>query len=189
MRYKPYSKNRSSIPILIERPIRFLMKKFSVRENVICGENLRVSRGVRVSASKKLEIGNNVSIGPYSLILANGVIGSETLISFGVFIVGKTDHSIGLPRELIRNSKWLNNTDSAENPKVIIGKDVWIGAGSIILTGVTIEDGAIIAAGSVVTKDVKSCCVVGGNPAAFIKNRFNSEIQKNSHLEYLQLLN
>lgn len=189
MRYRPYSKNRSSIPILIERPIRYLMRKFSIRENVIHGKNLRVSRGVRVSASHELVIGNNVSIGPYSLILANGIIGSETIISFGVFIVGKTDHSIGVPGELIRKSRWLNDTDRAENQQVKIGKDVWIGAGSIILTGTTIEDGAIIAAGSVVTKDVKSCCVVGGNPATYIKNRFNSELEMISHLEYLQLLN
>ena len=143
---------------------------------------------MRISAPNRLEIGNNVSIGPYTLILANGKIGSESLISFGVFIVGKTDHATEIPGKLIRNSKWLDVSDGSEIPGVTIGKDVWVGAGSIILTGVKVGDGAIIAAGSVVTRDVISCSVVGGNPATFIKNRFNSEYEKQSHIQYLNNL-
>lgn len=187
MKIKPYSRNRSSIPIFIEKPIRYLLRRFSVRENVTCGANLRVSRGVRISASNRLEIGNNVSVGPYSLILANGKIGSETIISFGVYIVGKSDHSSNQPKVLIRESEWIAESN-LEVPRVKIGRDVWVGAGSIILTGVTIGDGAIIAAGSVVTKDVSSCCIVGGNPAIFIKNRFDTEVEKQSHLNYLRTL-
>ena len=188
MKFRPYATNRSSIPISIEKPIRYMLRKFSVRENVIYGNNLRVSRGVRISAPSKLVIGNNVSIGPYSLILANGEIGSDSLISFGVYIVGKTDHAIHRPKVLIRKSEWLDVENGAEIPNVIIGRDVWVGAGSIILTGVTIGDGAIIAAGSVVTKDVGSCSVVGGNPATFIKNRFDTEFENQSHLDYLETL-
>ena len=52
---------------------------------------------------------------------------------------------------------------------VTIGDDVWIGGGAIILPGVTIGDRAVIAAGAVVTRDVPSDCVVGGNPARIIK--------------------
>ena len=54
---------------------------------------------------------------------------------------------------------------------VIIGSDVWIGARSIILPGVTIGEGSVIAAGSVVTKSVDKYSVVGGNPAKLIKYR------------------
>lgn len=50
-----------------------------------------------------------------------------------------------------------------------IGNDVWIGSGSIVLPGVTIGDGAVVAAGAVVTKDVEACTVVGGVPAKTIK--------------------
>ena len=53
---------------------------------------------------------------------------------------------------------------------IVIGNDVWIGGHSTILSGVTIGDGAVIAAGSVVTKDVKPRTLVGGNPAKFIKS-------------------
>jgi chloramphenicol O-acetyltransferase type B len=56
---------------------------------------------------------------------------------------------------------------------VVIGNDVWIGAEAIIMSGVTIGDGAIIAARAVVVKDVAPYAIVGGNPAKFIKFRFD----------------
>lgn len=59
---------------------------------------------------------------------------------------------------------------------IIIGNDVWIGRKSIIMPGVKIGDGAIIASYSVVTKDVPAYGVVGGNPAKLIKKRFDDEL-------------
>jgi acetyltransferase-like isoleucine patch superfamily enzyme len=61
---------------------------------------------------------------------------------------------------------------------VIIKNDVWIGEGSVIMSGVTIGDGAVIAAHSVVTKNVPSYAIVGGNPARIIRYRFDVEIIK-----------
>jgi chloramphenicol O-acetyltransferase type B len=61
------------------------------------------------------------------------------------------------------------------NSKVIIEDDVWIGYGAIIMSGVKIRRGSIIAAGSVVTKDVEPYSIVGGNPAKLIKYRFSKE--------------
>lgn len=58
----------------------------------------------------------------------------------------------------------------------VIGNDVWIGAGATILRGVNIGDGAIIAAGAVVTKDVEPYSIVGGVPAKHIKYRFTEHI-------------
>ena len=55
--------------------------------------------------------------------------------------------------------------------KTVVGKDVWIGYGAIIMHGLNIGDSAIIAAGAVVTKDVQAGAIVGGNPAKFIKWR------------------
>ena len=63
---------------------------------------------------------------------------------------------------------------STEERPVVIGNDVWIGGRVIILPGVKIGDGAIIGAGSVVTKDVSEYDVVAGNPARVIKNRKSS---------------
>lgn len=61
------------------------------------------------------------------------------------------------------------------NYQIVIGNDVWIGSHSIIMGGVTIGDGAVIAAGSVVTKDVEPYSIVGGAPAKHIKFRFSED--------------
>jgi len=62
-----------------------------------------------------------------------------------------------------------------ELPRTKVGNDVWIGAGSIVLDGVSIGDGAIIAAGAVVNKDVPPYAIVGGVPARIIRYRFDEE--------------
>jgi virginiamycin A acetyltransferase len=59
----------------------------------------------------------------------------------------------------------------------VIGNDIWIGYGATIMPGVTIGDGSIIASRSVVTKDVPSYSIVGGNPAKLIRKRFEAEVQ------------
>lgn len=58
----------------------------------------------------------------------------------------------------------------------VIGNDVWFGRNCVVMPGVRIGDGAIVAAHSVVTKNVEPYCVVGGNPARFIKKRFDDEL-------------
>ena len=65
--------------------------------------------------------------------------------------------------------------EHSRKPLPIICNDVWIGAGAMILNGVTVGDGAIVAAGAVVTKNVPPYSVVGGNPAKVIKYRFTDE--------------
>jgi phosphonate metabolism protein (transferase hexapeptide repeat family) len=60
--------------------------------------------------------------------------------------------------------------------RVVIGNDVWVGHGAIILPGRTIGDGAVVAAGAVVTKDVAAYAIVAGNPARMIRPRFPSDI-------------
>lgn len=72
-----------------------------------------------------------------------------------------------------------------DRKKTIIGDDVWVGAYSIIMAGVTIGDGAIVAAGSVVTKNIEPYTIVGGCPAKLIKMRFNDEKIK-IHTEMLK---
>ena len=65
--------------------------------------------------------------------------------------------------------------DYLKNSSCIIGNDVWIGANASVLRNVKIGDGAIVAAGAVVTKDVEPYTVVAGIPAKPIKNRFDDE--------------
>ena len=65
--------------------------------------------------------------------------------------------------------------DSSRKPLPTIGNDVWIGYGVTILNGVNVGDGAVIAAGSVVTKDVAPYSIVAGNPAKIVKMRFQED--------------
>jgi acetyltransferase-like isoleucine patch superfamily enzyme len=62
----------------------------------------------------------------------------------------------------------------------IVGSDVWVGRGSLVMSGVTLGDGCIVAGGAVVTKDVPPYAIVGGNPAKVIRYRFSEE-----HIEEL----
>lgn len=71
-----------------------------------------------------------------------------------------------------------NNIDEPQKDNVIIGNDVWIGMNVMIMRGIKIGDGAVVAAGSIVTKDVEPYSIVGGNPARHIKYRFSQDIIK-----------
>lgn len=70
------------------------------------------------------------------------------------------------------------NSEIRDNKPIVIGNDVWIGANAVILPGVNIGDGAVIAAGAVVTKDVEPYAIVGGVPAKLIRYRFSNDIIK-----------
>lgn len=77
--------------------------------------------------------------------------------------------------EYIKESIAEQKPDRLKKP-TILGNDVWVGAGAIILKGVTVGHGAVIAAGSVVSKDVPPYAVVGGVPAKIIKYRFEEKL-------------
>lgn len=78
--------------------------------------------------------------------------------------------------------------EAYSNGKIIIEDDVWIGMNSIIMSGVKIGKGSIVAAGSVVTKDIEPYSIVGGNPARLIKYRFNKMlIEKLQEFNYSKL--
>ena len=67
---------------------------------------------------------------------------------------------------------WPNRGDT------VVGSDVWIGYGATVMPGIAVGDGAIIATGSVVTRDVLPYAIVGGNPAAQIRFRFDGETRR-----------
>jgi acetyltransferase-like isoleucine patch superfamily enzyme len=106
-----------------------------------------------------------VFIGPYVAIYGHGgvEIGEWSLISMHATILS-SNHTIPAMNRCIRWEK-----DVLMPTK--IGRDVWIGANAVILGGVTIGDGAVVAAGAVVTKDVEVGAVVAGNPAREIRKR------------------
>lgn len=151
---------------------------------IIGSRSLIGGRYIFETPNALIEVGDNVYIGKSTLISSKGIsIGNNVLISWGVSIVDHNSHSTNweIRREDVKNAvfsfkkysgNFLVNKDwnSVKCEAVTIKNDVWIGFNSIILKGVTIGEGAIVAAGSVVTKDVDPFTVVGGNPAKLIKH-------------------
>jgi len=126
--------------------------------------------GGKSSVSKDFIAEDYAYLGPHCSIGQKVKIGRFTMLANNISIIG-SDHLYGDPtKPIIFSGRPLLNP-------TIIGDDVWIGAFSLIMSGVNIGNGAIIGAGSVVTKDIPPYSVYAGVPAKFIKMRFNeSEI-------------
>ncbi len=126
------------------------------------------------SIGRYCSIGYNVTIGLPGHAIS--FISTSTLFKYN-----KQSEKYFLPFVGARDASWeremrLRNMEAWKRPLPVIGNDVWIGYGSTVLNGVTIGDGAVVAACSVVTKDVPPYSVVAGNPAHVIKTRFSQEI-------------
>lgn len=139
-------------------------------KSVQLGDNVRFGKGVYLGAwsTGKLVMGDNCYIGRWSIILAHQsvIIGNDCLIAPGCHI---TDVNHGIDHgELIRKQP-------LESKPIRIGDDVWVGAGSSVLPGVTIGQGAVIGARSVVTHDVPEGAIVVGVPARILRYRVEKE--------------
>ncbi|TSD65883.1 CatB-related O-acetyltransferase [Inquilinus sp. KBS0705] len=122
-------------------------------------------------------IDNHCSIGSYTYIGSNtyitkAIIGRYCSIGNNVSI-GPGEHDLNK----ISTSAWFYQSpyDTLTQKECVIGNDVWIGVDCIIKRGVTISDGAVIGANSVVTKDVPPYAIVVGSPAKVLKYRFDDK--------------
>jgi len=164
--------------ISILKKIRMIFIRFKYRRFLFAGKNFTSGRGTLFYARNRIVLGDNVYLGRYCNIECDAVVGNDVLIANNVGFVGRLDHDyskVGIP---IRFAPCVRDRDyliPPEKTAVHVGDDVWIGYGAIILSGVTINSGAIIAAGSLVTKDVEAFTVVGGVPARPITHRFCAE--------------
>ncbi len=129
------------------------------------GKTLKALEGIYIDRFNKIIIKDDVSIASNVTIIAVGgvKIGSRTMIGHGSKII-TAGHNIPVDKGPMRFSGAFLN-------EIVIENDVWIGTQVVILPGVKIGKGAIVAAGAVVTKDVKPFSVVGGVPAKLIKMR------------------
>ncbi len=121
-----------------------------------------------------LIIGNRTAINEFNNIRPGGatiIIGDNCLISQYVSIIG-SNHALetGVP---MRDQAW-----NMQSSGVTIGNDVWIGTHAVVLPGVKIGDGAVVAAGAIVTDDVPPNTIVGGVPAKTLKKRADSTDKK-----------
>ncbi|MCL4262481.1 MAG: acyltransferase [Anaerolineae bacterium] len=139
---------------------------------VVLGDNVTIARfstiqctGVIRAIGVGLRIGNNSAVGAYSFIGAQGgiEIGDNVIMGPRVNLHAENHiyEDLGLPIRLQGETR----------QGIIVEDDCWIGSGTIILDGVHIKQGCVIAAGSVVTKDIPAYSVVAGVPARIIKHR------------------
>jgi hypothetical protein len=158
---------------------KFFKRNNSIRigaevRNTILGRNINISRYSFVSGSN---IDNYTSIGRNSTII-NAEIGRFCSISWNVTI-GATQHDY--KRLTTHAFPYISNYGFVKKNKrfvvkTVLGNDVWIGANAIIMPGLSIGNGAIIGAGSIVTKNVDSFEIVYGVPAQSKGYRFEAEI-------------
>jgi acetyltransferase-like isoleucine patch superfamily enzyme len=139
------------------------------RRRDILPEYVRIGHG-----TYGLNRNNFVGLSPQSAVS----IGKYCSFGPDVLIFGRADHPTGLAstypiRTIIGRAK--DNRDAVTRGPVRIGNDVWVGARAMIMSGVAIGDGAMIAAGAVVTRDVGAYALVGGVPARLIRRRFSDE--------------
>ena len=124
-----------------------------------------IMKTVRISHAKNLKLGEYIFIGERGNLFCEGgiEIGSYTRIGLEVLIL-TSNHSY-------KSDKLVPFDARDFMQKVSIGKNCWLGSRVTICPGVKIDEGAVVAAGSVVTKSVPKCAIVGGNPAKIIGYR------------------
>lgn len=143
----------------LTRNLRASLFTESAGAQICIGDNVGISSSC-IWANKSITIGNNVTIGGDCLIMDTDA------------------HSLNWRiRCNYNNDTNLTDKQDAKSAPIVISDFVWIGARCIILKGVTIGSRSIIAAGSVVTKDIPSDCIAGGNPCRMIR-----ELTKNESL-------
>lgn len=158
------------------------------KTNIEIGNKSTFGRGTVFYAPNKSIIGNNVYIGKYCSIETDIKIDDDVLIGNNVGLIGKYDHDYTVIGKSIKDSPWIGDDNynfKGNGLKITIERDVWIGFGAIVLSGVKIGRGSIVAAGSLVNRDVEPYSIVAGNPARVIGKRFSSEdIEKHESIYY-----
>lgn len=151
-----------------------------------CGKEVRLGRGMRMYGSKNLTIGNDVGIGEGALFMctrAKITIGDHVMFGPRVTVItgGHRMNLVGRYMTSVTEAE----KEAGDDRDIIFKGDNWIGANATVLRGVTVGEGAVIAAGAVVTKDVPPYAIVGGVPARVLKMRFTEDEIK-QHTELLK---
>lgn len=163
-------------------PTAKIYSKYCIENNLKIPESITVGANTHVRGQLltfghggKIKIGDYCYVGEHSHIWsAHSIrIGNRVLIAHNVSIFDNITH----PFDPAKRHQHFNNIITSGHPlsidleekPVLIKNDVWISCMTVILPGVTIGEGSIVAAGSVVTKDIEPGCLVAGNPAKFIK--------------------
>jgi len=127
---------------------------------------------LRIEKKSLIKFSGAAYLGP------NLTIMNRSIVTFGDNVIIGPDVCIIDYNHDYKSRSYLPYSVENMVKPVVIGNHVWIGYGVIILPGVSVGDGAVIAAGSVVVNDVPSCAIVGGNPAKLISKRDHEVFEK-----------
>jgi len=159
--------------LAVRRAARGVERLFLRSQFLACGTNVRFDPR-DTFAFENIEIGNDVFIGPGAKFLADRSvirIGNKVLFGPNVTIIGG-DHNASVIGEFMHDVKIKRPEDDAD---VTVEDDVWVGGGATILKGVRLGRGCIVAAGSIVTREVSPYSIVAGVPAKVVRPRFNTD--------------
>lgn len=134
----------------------------------VCGRQVNIEHGADFGGGALLQIGDRSGIGVNCRVPYDVCIGKDVMMGPEVVILGVNHRFDDCERPMIEQGYH-------DRKPVAIGDDVWIGTRAIILPGVRIGRGAIVAAGAVVTRDVNEFDIVGGNPARVIRSRLRRD--------------
>ena len=145
--------------------------------NIVIGKDCLLSGSITVySPNAKIVIGDRVFIGPGTKLICYDelVIEDDVMLSWDITVMDTNAHSLKSSERINDVADWSKgwqnkNWSCVESKKITIKKKSWIGFNSIVLKGVSLGEGTVVASGSVVTKSTDDYTVVGGNPAKFIK--------------------
>lgn len=163
LQYLPASDNRYKISYKLIRPLRSNIAKQCLDRG---GQNVNIERLADFGLGSNISIGDRSNIGIRCRVRGPLKIGKDVMMGPEVVILGESHRYDRTDIPMIFQG-------SEESKLTEIDDDVWIGTRAIILNGVKINKGSIIAAGAVVTKDVPAFTIVGGVPAKIISKRIN----------------
>lgn len=171
----------ASYPKALLRRLRTGWTLWRAGPTVTAGRGLHLGANCWLWAPERLTFGREVYVGKDVHIECNAEIGDHVLIANRVALVGRQDHDFRVCGVPMRFTPQISPTMAAmpagidpQTNVVRVEDDVWLGFGCIVLTGVRIGRGAIVAAGAVVAADVAPYDIVAGNPARPISRRFDS---------------
>jgi galactoside O-acetyltransferase len=122
----------------------------------------------------RLHVGDRTYLGNGLIAIAQSVeIGSDVMFGWGVTVVDHNSHSTRFSQRQGDTERWLQGVKEWSTVRiepVKIHDKVWIGFNAVILKGVTVGEGAVVAAGAVVTKPVSPWTIVAGNPATIVRD-------------------
>lgn len=179
-----YTDIHSSVIIAPSYNLKIFAKPINHERLLSIGQGSHIySKFSILKPTAKIIIGKNCQLGDSNFIASNKIeVGNDVIVAWGCTFMDNDSHSIFWdkrkndvyqsykdynlePSNLIKNKNWKYVKES----EIFIEDKVWIGFNSTVLKGVTIGEGAVVGAGSVVTKSVPAYTVVAGNPAKIIK--------------------